>query len=188
MKSIIHRFLAAILTVGLFTACDTAPDKRSFLPIAKPTGRKAQAILKPTKGNKVQGTVNFIELHKGIRVMAEIKGLPEGEHGFHIHEFGDCSAEDASSAGGHYNPTKSIHAGPDDIPREVGDLGNVVVDSKGNGVYDHVDFTISFDAPNSILGKAVIVHANRDDFVSQPSGNSGAKVACGIITILPEEE
>lgn len=185
--AILNKFLLSILIVSLCNGC-TQVDERSKQPLSKPSGRKAQAVLKPTQGNKVTGKVNFIELHKGIRVMAEIEGLPEGEHGFHIHEFGDCSAKDASSAGGHFNPTHSIHAGPDDHPREVGDLGNIVVDKKGKGIYDHVDFTISFDAPNSILGKSVIVHKNRDDFVTQPTGNAGARLACGVIEILPEEE
>jgi Cu-Zn family superoxide dismutase len=145
------------------------------------TVRKAVAYLNPTQGNKVQGTVWFTRERDGIRVQAEITGLTPGKHGFHIHEKGDCSAPDATSAGGHFNPTGTPHSGPDSEARHAGDFGNVEADSKGVAKYSRLDKHITFDGPNSILGRGVIVHANPDDLSSQPAGNAGARVACGVI-------
>ncbi len=147
----------------------------------KPTGKKAYATLNPTKDNKVSGEIRFITIDKGVRVVAQIKDLSPGYHGIHIHEFGDCSAPDASSAGGHFNPEGNIHAGPEDLPRHIGDLGNVFADRHGNAYYDRVDFSLSLSGSESIIGKSVIIHEKRDDYVSQPTGNAGPRIACGVI-------
>ncbi len=93
---------------------------------------------------------------------------------------GDCSAHDASSAGGHLS-TGSPHGGPDSPQRHVGDLGNIVADDKGHGHYDRVDKVIRLEGPLSIVGRSVIVHAGADDFVTQPAGNPGARVGCGVV-------
>ncbi|HEX7071516.1 MAG TPA: superoxide dismutase family protein [Rhodothermales bacterium] len=141
------------------------------------------AQLQPTQGNNVSGTVTFTEVAGGVRVVANITGLQPGEHGFHVHETGDCSASDASSAGGHYSPEGAPHGAPTDAAgqRHMGDLGNIEADSSGTAMYERVDEVLALSGPNSIIGKAVIVHANMDDLESQPSGNAGARVACGII-------
>lgn len=142
---------------------------------------RAVCALHPTKGNNVYGTVYFSTVTNGIKIVADIYGLTPGKHGFHVHEFGDCSAPDASSAGGHFNPTHSKHGAPDAFERHVGDLGNVVADDTGHAHYERVDAIIKLNGPNSIIGHAMIVHANPDDFVTQPTGNAGGRVACGII-------
>lgn len=143
---------------------------------------KAVAVLHPTEGNKVAGTVTFTEVEDGVRVHAEITGLTPGQHGFHVHEFGDCSSADGTSAGAHFNPTNKPHAGPDAPERHVGDMGNIEADASGNAKLDYVDHDISLTNDKlSIIGRSVVVHAKADDLKTQPSGDSGARVACGII-------
>lgn len=143
--------------------------------------RRAIVALNPTKGNTAIGIAHFIEVDGGIRVVCTMDNMPPGKHGFHIHEFGDCSAPDGSSAGGHFNPTKQNHGAPDAVQRHVGDLGNIVANEKGRARYDRVDTVISLNGPNSIVGRSLVVHANGDDFTTQPTGNSGGRIACGII-------
>ena len=143
---------------------------------------KAIAVLHPTAGSKVSGTVTFTEVADGVQVQAEITGLTPGNHGFHVHEFGDCSAPDVSSAGAHFNPTSKPHAGPDALERHVGDMGNVEADASGTAKLDYVDHQISLtNDQQSAIGRSVVVHMKRDDLKSQPAGDSGARVACGVI-------
>ena len=140
------------------------------------------AILKPTKGSTVKGTVRFNEVPPNVRIVADLTGLTPGKHGFHIHDKGDCSAPDASSAGPHFNPEKKMHGAPDAAEHHMGDLGNIEADATGHAHYERtVNFLELAVDPNTIDGKAVIVHAGEDDLHSQPAGNSGARVACGII-------
>ena len=144
---------------------------------------KAICILYPTKDNKVSGKIVFIKVENGIKVIADIEGLTEGKHGFHIHTCGDCSADDGSSAGGHFNPDNKMHGAPTDTTRHVGDMGNIVADNNGKAHLEYIDNFLSFWGPNSIIGRSVIVHKDADDFKTQPTGNSGARVACGVIGI-----
>lgn len=141
----------------------------------------AMARLEATEGNKVTGTVRFTRVDGGVRVVADVDGLKPGEHGIHIHEAGDCSTADGSSAGGHFNPTHQPHGGRDSDKRHVGDLGNITADANGHAHLDFVDDRLELSGPNSIIGRGVIVHAGRDDLTSQPAGNSGARVACGVV-------
>jgi Cu-Zn family superoxide dismutase len=141
------------------------------------------AQLEPTQGNNVRGTVTFLDEGGKVRVTADITGLSPGEHGFHIHENGDCSAPDASSAGGHFNPANQPHAARDAEARHIGDLGNLSADSNGRAKMDFVDPKLTLSGPHSIVGRAVVVHAGRDDLKSQPSGDSGARVACGTVEL-----
>ncbi|MBX6325660.1 MAG: superoxide dismutase family protein [Chthoniobacterales bacterium] len=152
-------------------------------PAEKPSATsKAIAVLHPAAGSKVGGTVTFTEVADGVRVQAEITGLTPGTHGFHVHEFGDCSAADASSAGAHFNPTHQPHAGPDAAERHVGDMGNVQADASGRAKLEYVDHQISLsDDQRSVIGRSVVVHAKADDLKSQPAGDSGARIACGVI-------
>ncbi len=143
--------------------------------------KKAIAVLHPTEGNQVEGTVLFTQTVNGIKITTDINGLPPGKHGFHIHQWGDCSAADGTSAGGHYNPFDKNHGAPDDRMRHVGDLGNIVVESDGKSQSESVDKVISLKGFNKIIGHAVIVHAGEDDLTSQPTGNAGARLACGVI-------
>lgn len=142
----------------------------------------AQATLQPTEGNEASGTVRFEQTPEGLAVQVDLTGLPpSSEHGFHVHETGDCSAPDASSAGGHYNPGGHPHALPNGAARHAGDMGNVTADENGEVHTQMVIDTMSVDgeAP-SVVGRAVIVHASPDDG-GQPTGNAGARVACGVI-------
>ena len=159
-----------------FAAQSQTPGEKSSKPL------KAVAVLHPTAGNKVSGTVTFTEVADGVQVRAEISGLTPGNHGFHVHEFGDCSAADASSAGAHFNPTSKPHAGPESAERHVGDMGNVQADASGNAKLEYVDHQISLtNDERSAIGRSVVVHAKADDLKSQPAGDSGARVACGVI-------
>lgn len=148
-----------------------------------PSVQKAVAVVYPTKGNTVEGTVTFTQEPQGVKISARLKGLTPGDHGFHIHEFGNCACDDAQCAGDHFNPTRNRHAGPRDANRHVGDLGNIHADENGNGTYEELDTAISLEGPHSIIGRAVIIHEKADDLHSQPSGDSGARVAAGVIGI-----
>lgn len=179
-----------VLIFGLIlTGCDPAPETVEELGVNDTTfapvevQRAAVAELEPTEGSDVRGTVTFTEENDGIRIVASVTGLSPGAHGFHVHEFGDCSAADASSAGAHFDPTDGEHAGPDHDMRHVGDLGNIVVDEDGTASYDRLDTVISFEGTNSILDKAVIVHESEDDLVTQPTGDAGGRLACGVIEL-----
>jgi len=147
---------------------------------------KAVAVLGPTTGSNVRGIVTFTQIQGGVRVVADVEGLTPGEHGFHIHDYGDCSAPDATSAGGHFNPDGHLHAGPGATQRHEGDLGNITASANGKAHYDFVDSQLAFDGPHSIIGRSVIVHEKADDFKTQPTGNAGARVACGVIGVAKE--
>src|SRR5687768_1057550 len=143
---------------------------------------KAIAVLHPASGSKVTGTVTFTKTGDTVQVVADITGLTPGKHAFHIHEFGDCSAPDAASAGSHFNPTKTPHGAPDAAEHHVGDFGNLEADSGGKAHLELKSNMLKFSGENSILGHAVIVHEKVDDF-SQPVGNAGGRVACGVIGV-----
>ena len=143
---------------------------------------QAIAVLSPTQGSKVQGTVRFTEQGNSVKVVAHIEGLNPGQkHAIHIHEFGDCSSSDGSSAGSHYNPEKHEHGLPEKAQRHAGDLGNLEADASGKA---HLELTVNSITiagnKNPILGRAVIVHAKPDDG-GQPVGNAGGRAACGVI-------
>ncbi len=148
----------------------------------------ATAVLASTKGNSVSGTVNFTQRGDVVLVEAKVNGLkPNGSSGIHIHEKGNC-AGDAASAGGHFNPSSSQHGGPAGATRHGGDLGNLKADANGYAQTSIEVSGISLGTDsNSITGRAVIVHAGADDFKTQPSGNSGARVACGLISKNPDK-
>ena len=147
-------------------------------------GAGAKASLAPTTGNSTRGTVSFVQQGDKVRVTANITGLkPGGEHGFHVHEKGDCSSGDGMSAGGHFNPaTKphgNYHAGGD---RHAGDLPNLQADSYGNATatFEASGITVGSGAAD-IVGKGLIVHRDADDYKSQPAGNAGPRLACAVI-------
>ena len=170
--------LIALISLALIAVDVRAqsPEERSSAPL------KAIAVLQATPGNKVNGTVTFTEVADGVQVQADITGMTPGKHGFHVHEFGDCSAVDASSAGAHFNPTDQPHAAADAEARHVGDMGNVEADASGTAKLDYLDHNMSLaHGQESIIGRSVVVHAKEDDLKSQPAGDSGARVACGVI-------
>jgi Cu-Zn family superoxide dismutase len=142
----------------------------------------ATATLKPTAGNTAAGTVTFTQKGDRVSMTANVTGLSPGSHGFHVHEKGDCSAADGMSAGGHFNPTGKPHGDPTTPDHHAGDMPQLVADAGGKATLtaDLSPMTIGAGA-NDIIGKAVIVHKDADDFKTQPTGNSGARVACGVI-------
>lgn len=146
---------------------------------------RAMADLQGAPGSNVIGTVTFSEQAGGqVQVVARVEGLTPGEHGFHVHETGACDPPDFSSAGGHFAPADNQHGGLDDPQSHAGDLGNITVGDDGIGTLDVTTGKISLGAgANSVLGKAVVVHAGADDLISQPTGDAGGRVACGIIAM-----
>jgi Cu-Zn family superoxide dismutase len=145
-------------------------------------GAAATAILEPRSQSTASGTVTFTALEGDrLRVQVDIVGVePNGKHGFHVHETGDCSAPDASSAGGHFNPAGHPHAGRDESMRHAGDFGNVTANADGE-IHEAFEVSGELSGDSGILGKALVLHAAPDDLTTQPTGNSGARIACGTI-------
>lgn len=147
-----------------------------------PAPTRAQAVLKTGSGEKVKGIIHFTEENGSVKIESMVEGLKSGPHGFHIHEVGDCSKSDFASAGPHFSVTSTQHGSLDSKPRHEGDLGNLMANSKGVAKSTATVKGITLrSGPNGILGRAVIIHKDKDDFKSQPAGNSGARLACGII-------
>jgi Cu-Zn family superoxide dismutase len=141
---------------------------------------KAVAKLEAKSGSQVTGTVTFTKSGDDVQVVADIQNLKPGKHGFHLHEKGDCSAPDASSAGAHFNPTHQHHGGPATAEHHAGDLGNIEADASGKA---HLDWKgkLKLTGEDSIIGKSVVVHEKEDDLKTDPTGNSGGRIACGVI-------
>lgn len=161
----------------------TPPKHEMMMRMGSPVVAHAICVLYPTQGNTAHGTVTFDALEKGVKVVMDVQGLAPGKHGFHVHEFGDCSAPDAASAGGHYNPMQKPHGGPEDKERHAGDLGNITADASGNAHLEWSDPIMTLRGPHSIVGHSMVLHAKEDDLKTQPSGESGARIACGVIGI-----
>lgn len=149
---------------------------------AKP-GANARATLEPKSGSAVTGEVNFQNVGEQVLVTARISGLkPNTEHGFHVHEKGDCSAADATSAGGHFNPGGHPHGHYAQIESHAGDMPNLKANANGVAKLSiRLKSLRVGDGPNSVLNRAVVVHAKPDDYKSQPAGDAGARIACGVI-------
>lgn len=145
---------------------------------------EASAVLMSASDSTVAGELTITPSNDGIQLTGTVVGLPaDAQVGFHIHEVGDCSAPDASSAGGHFNPTDSEHGRQGEDPHHGGDSDNIVADDQGVATVnaDYPDLVLGGGGANDAIGRAVIVHADPDDYVSQPAGNAGARVACGVI-------
>ncbi len=178
-----HTLLAACCLTLAAAGC-TQPqqaDKKQQKPETNFT--KAIALIHPTEGNDISGTVTFEKDSAGITVNATVNGLePMSRHGFHIHRYGDCRAQDGTSAGGHYAPDGNRHGEPG-TQTHAGDLGNVVTNEEGTGTLEITASDITLNGPDSIIGRGIIVHANADDMESQPSGAAGPRIGCGVIGI-----
>ena len=182
------KLLRTIFSFMFVAAIATAVNAQTMnsnmhMPAAKSMVNKAVCVIYPTQGNNVTGTVTFTKVEGGVKVVADLKGLAKGKHGIHIHECGDCSAADGTSAGGHFNPMGESHGAPMDAMRHAGDMGNIEADATGNAHLEYIDKNISFEGMASIIGRSVIVHKDEDDLKTQPTGNAGARVACGVIGI-----
>jgi Cu-Zn family superoxide dismutase len=157
----------------LLAACQTTPVE----------GPRATAQLQPTKGNKTFGEATFEQVGDKVRVVVFVQGLKPGqEHGLHIHEKGDCSSGDGMSTGGHFNPYGKPHASHTSANRHAGDLPSLKANKEGRAnVQVDLDIITVTAGPASIIGRGLIVHADPDDFKTQPTGNAGARMACGVI-------
>lgn len=148
------------------------------------TPASATAMLAATEGSTVSGELEFAELDGGVHVTGQLVLLdPNSTHGFHVHETGDCSAPDGTSAGGHFNPTGSEHGRVGTPTHHAGDTDNIVAGANGTATVDNrlEGATIGGGTVTDIVGKGVIVHAGVDDYTSQPTGDAGARLACGVI-------
>ena len=142
----------------------------------------AVANLEPTTGNTARGTVTFTQDGDEVRVRATLSGLkPNAEHGFHVHEKGDCSSGDGMSTGGHYNPAGKPH-GPQSAEHHAGDMPSVRSDAYGNASASFELKGVSIGGANAdLVGRGLIVHRDPDDYATQPTGNAGPRIACGVI-------
>ena len=166
--------VGVLASAGLLAAC------AGGMGTGKADGATAQ--LAPTQGNRVSGVVSFAQAGDKIRVVAEVNGLTPGAHGFHIHEKGDCSAPDGTSAGGHFNPDAKPHGNPEHPEHHAGDMPQLIANAAGVATMTaYLDGLSLGEGGNSVVGRSVIVHVAPDDFKTQPTGNSGARQACGVI-------
>lgn len=148
-----------------------------------PGTAQAGANIDARSGSNVQGKITFREIEGGVLVTANVTGLkPNSEHGFHIHDKGDCSATDASSAGGHFNPDGASHGHHQHDQRHAGDMPNLISNAKGeaNTIFKVTSLSFS-EGKYQVLNRAVVIHANGDDYQSQPAGNAGGRIGCGTI-------
>ena len=164
--------LYAMLAAGL-AGCQSIPSDAP----------RASANLQATTGSKTAGPVDFYQVGNKVRVVANVSGLTPGrEHGFHIHEAGDCSSGDGMSAKGHFNPQGKPHGHPQSGERHAGDMPALRADGSGSARIDtELDLITVMPGPTSVVGRGLIVHADPDDYNTQPTGNAGARLACAVI-------
>jgi Cu-Zn family superoxide dismutase len=183
LRSLAHAGLGYLAVLAVL-ACAHAGDQPAANPAGAPAAAPTMAAvadMTPTQGSNVKGRVTFAAEKHGVRVIADLTGLTPGEHGFHIHEKGDCSAPDATSAGAHFNPAGKPHGAPGTVEHHLGDLGNIKADKAGTAHLDVVFPHLTLTGPDTIVGLGLIVHASPDDLRTQPTGNAGARQACGVI-------
>ena len=165
--------LALLVAAVILAGCQSIPADAP----------KATADLQPTKNGKAAGTINFVQVGDKVRVSGTVTGLVPGrEHGFHIHEAGDCSSGDGMSAKGHFNPLAKPHSHPGTVERHAGDMPALKADAGGNATVNaELDVITIAPGAMSIVGRGLIVHADPDDYKTQPTGNAGARIACAVI-------
>lgn len=174
MKTPALSVTAALLLSSVLAGCASTPP-----------GPRAAAKLEAKSDSAVRGIVSFTAQEDGsLKVFVDATGLIPGEHGFHVHEVGDCRAPDASSAKGHFNPGGKTHGHHGVAERHAGDMPNIAADNYGTVRTTFVVSGLSLSGDNTIVGRSVIVHADPDDYKSQPAGNSGKRIACGVISLI----
>ena len=162
----------ALLAIALLFGCRSG------------SGPMAMASLNPSEGNTAKGMVHFQEQGNGsVEVTVDLTGVPPGVHGFHVHEKGDCG-NNGQNAGGHFNPMSMVHGAPDAVSHHAGDFGNVTADANGEVHTRFMTHSVTVkEGANSVVGRAVVLHANPDDLVTQPTGNAGGRIACGVVVM-----
>lgn len=206
------RFLvaSAALAVLLGGAIGCGPDDEEVVEDTAPAGAEIEEIDDPdrldemegdpmiasadlmTADGELVGTVRFRQLETGdVQVTADLSNVPVttgAEHGFHVHETGECTPPDFTSAGGHFAPMGHPHGAPTDAERHAGDLGNITVATGGTATLNlTTDMLTVGDGPSTVVGKAVILHEGRDDLESQPTGDAGGRLACGVVALAGEQ-
>lgn len=189
--------LATVIATGLLAACASTAPTSSTPAVAAPTAAplasrstvaRASVVLAPASASLVSGKLTLMAMDGGVHLTGEIGGLAPGStHAIHIHEKGDCTAADATSAGGHFNPAAKAHGRVGHGAHHGGDMDNIVANGEGvAAVNAHAEgVVLGGGAGNDVVGRAVIVHAAADDYTTQPTGNAGARVACGVIRVSP---
>jgi Cu-Zn family superoxide dismutase len=167
-----HHLFYALASIGLLAACASTPP-----------APMASAPLQPTKGNTATGTVQFKQLPGKVLVSGNISGLaPNATLGFHLHEKGDCSSGDGMSAGGHFNPDGHAHGAASSAMHHAGDLPSLQADAQGVAKFSFESTSLSVGSgPHDVVGHGLIVHRDADDYTTQPTGNSGPRIACGVV-------
>ena len=178
----------ALATATVLAGCAApTPKEEAAPPAARSTAQSGQANLASASGSLVSGRVTVMPMADGVHLAGTLGGfMPNSTHAIHVHEKGDCTAADASSAGGHFNPSASAHGRANTAVHHAGDMDNIVSGADGTVALNiHLSgVTLGGNAANDIAGRSIVVHAAADDYTSQPSGNSGARVACGVIQVL----
>ena len=182
MKSILFYAITPLFFLSACMAPETSTMEEEVTQTSMSSEAPAHliAVVHPTEGNSASGVVHFNAVEGGVQVSGEITGISPGLHGFHIHQYGDCSAANGTSAGGHYNPAVVDHAGPKAEESHMGDLGNIEVNAEGVASFDVVYPAVDMAM---IIGRGLIVHAGEDDLESQPTGAAGARLGCGVIGV-----
>jgi Cu-Zn family superoxide dismutase len=186
-KAMATMAVAAMLALTAACAEHKAPQGASSAAAPEAAhaslGTRARAKLEPRSGSEVKGTAEFTEQGGKVTMTLRVSGLTPGEHAFHLHEKGDCSAPDATSAGGHWNPTGEGHGKWGTHPFHRGDVANLVADASGNATLTFTTelWSVGGDPSRDVVGHALVIHAKPDDFTTQPTGNAGGRVACGVI-------
>jgi Cu-Zn family superoxide dismutase len=167
------------------------PTMNTTAPPPEPETISAESATATLQGaptdTDFKGTITFTPEGNGVRVVAHLEGVDaDGQHGFHVHQTGECTHGEGdkhfTSAGGHFNPANTDHACPPTEPRHAGDLGNIEVKG-GTGDLEETSTLLSLSGPNSVVGKAIILHAKADDCKTQPTGDAGDRLACGVVTM-----
>ena len=166
--------LIALAATAMVSAC------------ASSKGPMAMAMLHPSGSQTARGSVHFQDAgDQGVEVKVDLVGVPPGVHGFHVHENGDCG-NNGANAGGHFNPMTMPHGAPEAVSHHAGDFGNVTADDKGEVHTTFTTHSISLKEgqSNYVVGHAVVLHGNPDDLTSQPAGNAGPRISCGVTTVM----
>jgi Cu-Zn family superoxide dismutase len=171
------RILIGAGAVAAMAACASSPKA------APAAGARAMASIDARSGSTLAGTATLSEMGGGVHVVVDVTGAPPGLHAVHLHEKGDCSAPDATSAGGHFNPSGMPHGAPDAPEHHAGDFGNMTVGADGHGHLEiHSTMLTVAAGPNSVAGRSIVVHAKEDDMTTQsPPGNAGSRIGCGVV-------